>query len=70
MTYAEAIANMTDFEIKWFDKYLKDWCTQPQLQRLVELERITQASYTIMITYKEQQDSQRQINTIESEVTE
>ncbi len=70
MTYEQAIENMTAFEIKWFDKYLINWCTQPQLLRLVELGRISQANYEIMITYKEQQNSQKTIDAIESEVTE
>lgn len=70
MTKEQAIQNMNEFEIKWFEKYLINWCTQAQLKRLVELERITQSNYTIMIAYKEQLNSQQQINTIESEVIE
>ena len=70
MTKEQALQNMNDFEVKWFEKYLINWCTQAQLQRLVELGRITEPNYTVMIIYKEQQKSQQQINAIESEITE
>ncbi len=41
---------MTDFE-KWLERYKKHWCTKEQLQRLVQLEILTQEEYDL-ITFK------------------
>lgn len=35
---------MTDFE-KWDDRYEKHWCTKEQLQRLVQLNVLTEEQY-------------------------
>ncbi|HDX9587583.1 TPA: XkdX family protein [Bacillus pseudomycoides] len=39
--------------LKWKERYAMRWCTVPQLQRLVKLERITQEELEIIVDEKE-----------------
>lgn len=52
MTYEEAIANMTEYEILVFNRYLLNFITDAQLARYLALGKISQSAYDIMIAYK------------------
>lgn len=33
---------------KWKDRYVKEWCTKPQLCQVVELNQITKEEYKLI----------------------
>ncbi len=41
-----------DYE-KWFDRYMKNFCTEEQLRRLVALNQITDSEFKTILNEKE-----------------
>ena len=46
---------------KWFDRYMKNFCTDDQLQRLVKLNQITEAEYKTILKAKEEKEAETAI---------
>ncbi|MGX7378752.1 hypothetical protein ACWOFO_16305 [Carnobacterium maltaromaticum] len=42
---------------KWLDRYLKNFCTEIQLKRLVELKQLTEAEYQLILKAKEDKEA-------------
>lgn len=40
---------------KWLERYLIDWCTLEQLEKLVVLKQITESELQLMVKTKEEQ---------------
>lgn len=51
-----------EFVEVWEQKYLSDWCTKAQLEKLVQIGRLNQEDYERILLTKEQQHSQDEIN--------
>ena len=47
---------MSKFYEKWLEKFLINWCTLEQLEKLVKMKKLTEAEVQLMIKAKEEHE--------------
>ncbi|MGX7387938.1 hypothetical protein ACWOF5_06810 [Carnobacterium divergens] len=52
---------MSKAYVKWLDRFLINWCTLEQLEKLVKLKQLTESEVQLMVKEKETHERQEAI---------